>query len=99
MNERSKAFVQARDFLLAHRTDYESAYAGFRWPRLEEFNWALDYFDRLEFAALPKTISGKIRRNELRRLEAEPHHNGVPRFLATSSPETAGASLPQDTRT
>jgi acetyl-CoA synthetase len=26
---------------------------------------------RLEFAALPKTISGKIRRNELRRLEAQ----------------------------
>ena len=26
---------------------------------------------RMEFAALPKTISGKIRRAELRRLEAE----------------------------
>ncbi|MBC9071413.1 AMP-binding protein [Thauera sp. CAU 1555] len=38
-------FLQARDFLLAHRTDYATAYAGFRWPQLTEFNWALDYFD------------------------------------------------------
>ncbi len=39
------AFVQARDFLLAHRTDYETAYRDFQWPQLAEFNWALDYFD------------------------------------------------------
>ena len=39
------AFLAARDFLLAHREDYERAYAGFRWPRLDEFNWALDFFD------------------------------------------------------
>ncbi|MDE2479493.1 MAG: AMP-binding protein [Betaproteobacteria bacterium] len=41
----AQAFLQARDFLLRHRSDYETAYAGFRWPRLEHFNWALDYFD------------------------------------------------------
>jgi acetyl-CoA synthetase len=41
----SAAFLQARDFLLAHREDYAAAYAGFRWPELEQFNWALDYFD------------------------------------------------------
>jgi acetyl-CoA synthetase len=35
----------ARDFLLAHRTDYDTAVAGFRWPRLTHFNWALDWFD------------------------------------------------------
>src|SRR5581483_943777 len=40
-------FLQARDFLLEHRTDYETAYRDFRWPRLDEFNWALDYFDAL----------------------------------------------------
>lgn len=34
-----------RDFLLAHRNDYESAIAGFRWPAVEKFNWALDWFD------------------------------------------------------
>jgi len=41
------AFLQARDFLLAHRTDYATAYRDFSWPRLTEFNWALDHFDRL----------------------------------------------------
>jgi len=41
------AFLSARDFLLARREDYESAYAGFRWPALDTFNWALDYFDLL----------------------------------------------------
>ena len=40
-----RAFLEARDFLIAHRDDYAAAYAGFRWPELEEFNWALDYFD------------------------------------------------------
>ena len=38
-------FLQARDFLIAKRADYTAAYAGFRWPQLAEFNWALDYFD------------------------------------------------------
>ncbi len=35
----------ARDFLLTHRADYETAYRDFRWPVLEQFNWALDWFD------------------------------------------------------
>lgn len=39
------AFLAARDFLLAHRTDYTTAARDFRWPQLNEFNWALDYFD------------------------------------------------------
>ena len=39
------AFLEARDFLLAHREDYEPAYRDFRWPELDRFNWALDYFD------------------------------------------------------
>jgi acetyl-CoA synthetase len=43
------AFLEARDFLLRHRNDYAAAYRGFRWPKLERFNWALDYFD--QFAA------------------------------------------------
>jgi acetyl-CoA synthetase len=41
------SFLEARDFLLAHRTDYEKARAGFRWPKLDQFNWALDYFDAM----------------------------------------------------
>lgn len=43
----TETFLQARDFLLAHRTDYGTAYRDFAWPQLTEFNWALDYFDRL----------------------------------------------------
>ena len=40
-------FVEARDFLLQHRDDYDAARRGFRWPQLDTFNWALDYFDTL----------------------------------------------------
>ncbi len=41
----TKAFLQARDFLITHREDYDTAYGEFCWPELEQFNWALDYFD------------------------------------------------------
>ena len=44
MTPREK-FLAARDFLVAHRNDYETAYNGFRWPELDNFNWALDHFD------------------------------------------------------
>jgi acetyl-CoA synthetase len=39
------AFLTARDFLLTHREEYATAYNAFVWPQLDEFNWALDYFD------------------------------------------------------
>lgn len=42
-----QAFNQAKQFLLDHRTDYDAAYAGFVWPQLDNFNWALDYFDSM----------------------------------------------------
>ncbi|BFU45128.1 AMP-binding protein [Krasilnikovia sp. MM14-A1004] len=38
-------FRAARDLLLALRDDHDAAYASFRWPRFEQFNWALDWFD------------------------------------------------------
>jgi acetyl-CoA synthetase len=38
-------FLEARDFLLRNREDYGTAYRDFRWPQLEQFNWALDFFD------------------------------------------------------
>jgi acetyl-CoA synthetase len=38
-------FKDARAFLLEHRTDYDAAVAGFRWPDPAPFNWALDWFD------------------------------------------------------
>jgi acetyl-CoA synthetase len=37
----------ARDFLLNHREDYGTAYRDYRSPALEEFNWALDWFDAI----------------------------------------------------
>ena len=40
-------FIAARDFLLRHREDYTSAYRDFEWPKLDRFNWALDYFDAM----------------------------------------------------
>ncbi|HEX3864051.1 MAG TPA: AMP-binding protein [Stellaceae bacterium] len=43
----ASAFLQARDFLFAHRNDYHTAYRDFRWPNLDRFNWALDYFDAM----------------------------------------------------
>jgi acetyl-CoA synthetase len=42
-----EAFRQARDLLLTHREDYEAARREFAWPRFDEFNWALDWFDRI----------------------------------------------------
>ena len=43
----AEEFTAARDFLMRHREDYETAYRDFRWPQGEQFNWALDYFDRM----------------------------------------------------
>jgi acetyl-CoA synthetase len=44
-SEATGEFRVARDFLLDHREDYTAAREGFRWPRPEHFNWALDWFD------------------------------------------------------
>jgi acetyl-CoA synthetase len=43
------SFLAARDFLLETREDYNRAYRDFRWPVLDRFNWALDYFDRVAY--------------------------------------------------
>ena len=48
-------FRTARDQLLALRTDYGQARDSFQWPRFEEFNFALDWFDAL--AADPATAA------------------------------------------
>jgi acetyl-CoA synthetase len=44
-NPATGAFLAARDLLLRQRDDYAAAMAEFAWPRLDEFNWALDWFD------------------------------------------------------
>jgi acetyl-CoA synthetase len=38
-------FRAARDLLLEERSDYDAARERFAWPQLDEFNWALDWFD------------------------------------------------------
>lgn len=40
-------YRQARDVLLAHRTDIETARNNFVWPRFDYFNFALDWFDEI----------------------------------------------------
>ncbi|MCC8975017.1 AMP-binding protein [Bradyrhizobium brasilense] len=47
-------FQDARAFLLKHRTDYDGAVKGFRWPDPVPFNWALDWFDA-ELAQSPES--------------------------------------------
>jgi len=39
-------FIAARDFLITHRNDYDTAYGDFAWPLLtDSFSWVADYFD------------------------------------------------------
>jgi acetyl-CoA synthetase len=46
-------FRNARDLLLSTRTDYDGAVGAYAPPRPQEFNWAIDWFDRV--AADPTT--------------------------------------------
>jgi acetyl-CoA synthetase len=46
-NDSTAAFRAARDFLLANREAYDTAYSGFSWPEVTSFNWARDWFDHL----------------------------------------------------
>lgn len=45
MTDATATFRTARDLLLRHREDYDAARREFSWPELDEFNWALDWFD------------------------------------------------------
>src|SRR6202790_3738145 len=47
-------FWDARAFLLKHRSDYDAAVKGFRWPDPVPFNWAVDWFDA-ELARNPES--------------------------------------------
>ena len=46
----AEAFLAARDLLLRLRDDYAAAREQFRWPQLDQFNWAIDYFDAMATA-------------------------------------------------
>lgn len=41
----TEAVRAARDFLLEHAYDFEKVTTDFRWPQLDEFNFALEWFD------------------------------------------------------
>src|SRR6478735_8529309 len=60
MSSATDEFRAARDFLLAHRTDYVTAYAKFRWPRPERFNFAIDWFDTVLAAERPNHSALRI---------------------------------------
>ena len=47
MGDVTTTFREARDTLLRYRTDLEAARREFTWPRFEEFNVALDWFDQV----------------------------------------------------
>src|SRR5437763_4772827 len=47
MTTAGERFGEARDALLAAHGDYAAAYRNFRWPELDEFNWALEWFDMI----------------------------------------------------
>lgn len=42
-----REFRAARDLLLHHADDQDAARKAFRWPRPRQFNWAIDWFDRI----------------------------------------------------
>jgi acetyl-CoA synthetase len=60
MTTPTEEFRAARDFLLEHRTDYETAYEQFRWPRPEYFNFAVDWFDAVLCAERPDQVALRI---------------------------------------
>ena len=55
------AVKAARQFLLDHRSDYATAYRDFRWPAVDRFNFALDWFDgELATGPLADTLALQI---------------------------------------
>src|SRR5215470_9344608 len=82
-------FQEARAFLLQHRTDYDAAVKGFRWPDAVPFNWALDWFDAelarnpdsRDRAALWIVDAGSDRETKLSFAELSQRSNRVANFL------------------
>ncbi len=57
MNADLSAFLAAREFLFQNRRDYASAMAGFQWPTLTHFNFALDHFEHLAQGPEAQTLA------------------------------------------
>src|SRR5215475_9060622 len=83
------SFKEARAFLLQHRSDYDAAVKGFRWPDPVPFNWALDWFDAelardpdsRDRAALWIVDAGSDRETKLSFAELSQRSNRVANFL------------------
>ena len=60
MTSATEEFRSARDFLLANRADYDTAYEKFVWPRPAEFNFAIDWFDAALTAEHPERVALRI---------------------------------------
>ena len=60
MSEATELFLRAREFLVAHRDDYATAYAGFTWPRPTHFNFATDWFDAVLCARHPDAVALRV---------------------------------------
>ncbi len=60
MTTATDEFRSARDFLLAHREDYDTAYEQFVWPRPEEFNFAIDWFDGVLTGEHPERVALRV---------------------------------------
>ena len=79
-----RSFKAARDFLFTHREDYATAYRDFRWPELEHFNYALDWFD----AEL-----GRVHGNELALKIVTPREQGA--ILLGEIDRQPGKAMPE----
>jgi acetyl-CoA synthetase len=60
MTSATDQFRVARDFLLEHRTSYDTACAGFGWPRPEHFNFATDWFEAVLAAEHPHRVALRL---------------------------------------
>src|SRR5512140_619719 len=96
MSSSLASFLEARDFLLANRTDYAKARREFRWPKLDTFNWALDYFDGMakgnERPALWVVDEGKGE-TQLSFAEMSARSNQVANFLRAQGVKRGDAVL------
>ena len=83
MRSSKSDFLAARDYLLSV-PNYQEAKSSFKWPKLVNFNWALDYFDSLaEKRANPALLYADDKGNETKSsfLEMREKSNKVANFL------------------
>ena len=100
------SFQEARAFLLKHRTDYDAAVKGFRWPDPVPFNWALDWFDAelarnadsKDRAALWIVDAGSNRETKLSFEALSRRSNQVANFATWSCEATTTLARPRSSR-